>query len=234
MERTFGDDFAKGLHSMASPLKHLVALVRNIETGLSNGQFTLTLVSSVLAYLARDLSHPPALDSFQATTSTAKLDKYNQLKSYLDDLYYLEHVFDNLVSLCIIHGDGTLRGVISLQSFPSLRGLEIRRLPLHLLKGLSNFRGQLETVICTRSLQDISLLLQKCGGDATSFSLWPELKTLVCNDCDIELIGQSLELAPSLQNIDFRYNSNTLFVFSYLYHFSILVGILSSIAVTPF
>ncbi|GAV02457.1 hypothetical protein RvY_13020 [Ramazzottius varieornatus] len=191
---------------MAFPMGTLVALVRKIEPELFNGQFTLTLTSPVLARLARDVANPPNVESPQ-DSSIIDSKKHDQLKAYLADLRYLGHVIDGVSSLCIIHEDGTLHGTISLSLFQSLRYLEIRRLPLHLLKGLTNLRGQLETVICKRSLQDVSLLLRKCGGDASSSSLWPELKTLICNDCDIDVVGTSLELAPSLQNVDFSRNT---------------------------
>jgi hypothetical protein len=194
---------------MASLLHEVVSVVRKTEKGILSGEFRLGLVTPVLTHFTADLVRLPAMlaarsHHHQGPPVIGKRAAEVRIEAYLEDLQYLAYISDRVLALKIIHGDVTLQGTVSLQPFRSLKYLELKKLPLHLLTGLANLRGQLECVVCCRSLQDLGLLLRRCGGDSSQGFPWSQLKTLVCVDCDIEELDGALELTPSLQNLDLR------------------------------
>lgn len=201
---------------MPSVLQELVDVIRKEESALFSGECHLSLVSPVLSHLTSDLVRLPYLSSPELerseTPTLAKRAADHAKRALLvENLQYMGFIADRVQALKVIHGSGTLRGTVSLQPFRSLRFLELKRLPLHLLKGLTNLRGQLECVACIRSLQSLDLLLVKCGGDASQGFEWSKLKTLVCVDCDIEELGHALDFAPSICRLDLRYGLGCFF-----------------------
>ena len=194
---------------MSSLLHEVAAVIRKTEPGILSGQKTLSLITPVLTNLTRDLARLPNIlearrQRHEGPPVLGRRAEELRVESYLEDLQYLGSIADRVIALKIIHGDGTLQGTISLQPFRSLKYLELKKLPLHLLTGLANLRGQLECIVCCRSLQDLGLLLRRCGGDSSQGFPWHQLKTLVCVDCDIEELDGALDLTPALQSLDLR------------------------------
>ncbi|XP_055328793.1 serine/threonine-protein kinase 11-interacting protein-like [Paramacrobiotus metropolitanus] len=192
---------------MPSLLQQLVSNLRRSEGDLLSGAACLSLITPVISRFATDLAHVSSLSSPSEPSPRSPNNEQSKLLSLREDLQYLGYIADRIFGLIILHGDGTLQGAVSLRPFRSLKFLELRRLPLHLLKGLTVLRGQLETIVCVRSLQNLELLLVKCGGDAADAFPWPQLRTLVCVDCELEDLGDALDCATNLSSLDLSRNS---------------------------
>ncbi|XP_025746800.1 serine/threonine-protein kinase 11-interacting protein isoform X3 [Callorhinus ursinus] len=75
-------------------------------------------------------------------------------------LQFLFDVLQKTLSLKLVHIPGSgLPGPIKIFPFKSLRQLELRGVPLHCLRGLCGIYSQLETLICSRSIQALERLL---------------------------------------------------------------------------
>ncbi|XP_007964619.3 serine/threonine-protein kinase 11-interacting protein isoform X3 [Chlorocebus sabaeus] len=75
-------------------------------------------------------------------------------------LQFLFDVLQKTLSLKLVHVPGPgPPGPIKIFPFKSLRHLELRGVPLHSLHGLRGIYSQLETLICSRSLQTLERLL---------------------------------------------------------------------------
>lgn len=182
-------------------LHDLAAILRTKESEVRSGQSKLSLLSVFLSQLVRDL-HLLSLHSSPLPPTTVVPEYADAVRQ---DLEYLESLMRGASFLKIIHNYGTLQGTISLTLFRSLRYLELKRLPLHLLKGLTTLRGQLETLVSVRSAPSLESLLEKCGADASDPYPWPNLRALHCVECDLEQLDSSLRFAPVLQVLDLRY-----------------------------
>lgn len=88
-------------------------------------------------------------------------------------LQFLFDVLQKTLSLKLVHVPCPgLPGRIKIFPFKSLRQLELQGVPVHCLHGLCGIYSQLETLICSRSIQALEELLSACGGDQCSALPW--------------------------------------------------------------
>ena len=57
----------------------------------------------------------------------------------------------------IIHGTYTIKAPVQIARFHSLQVLEVKKVPIHMVEGLSKLRCQLREIIITRSLQKLQV-----------------------------------------------------------------------------
>ncbi|XP_020858558.1 serine/threonine-protein kinase 11-interacting protein isoform X2 [Phascolarctos cinereus] len=125
-------------------------------------------------------------------------------------LQFLFDVLQKTLSLKLVHVPGPgPQGPIRIFPFKSLKQLELRAVPLHCLCGLRGIYSQLETLICSRSLQALEELLSACGGDLCSALPW---LALVCADFSynsLTALDRSLHLLSALQILNLSHNQVT-------------------------
>ncbi|XP_036610325.1 serine/threonine-protein kinase 11-interacting protein isoform X2 [Trichosurus vulpecula] len=125
-------------------------------------------------------------------------------------LQFLFDVLQKTLSLKLVHVPGPgPQGPIRIFPFKSLKQLELRAVPLHCLCGLRGIYSQLETLICSRSLQALEELLSACGGDLCSALPW---LALVCADFSynsLTALDRSLHLLSALQILNLSHNRVT-------------------------
>ncbi|XP_068960609.1 serine/threonine-protein kinase 11-interacting protein isoform X2 [Petaurus breviceps papuanus] len=125
-------------------------------------------------------------------------------------LQFLFDVLQKTLSLKLVHVPGPgPQGPIRIFPFKSLKQLELRAVPLHCLCGLRAIYSQLETLICSRSLQALEELLSACGGDLCSALPW---LALVCADFSynsLTALDRSLHLLSALQILNLSHNQVT-------------------------
>ncbi|XP_077011366.1 serine/threonine-protein kinase 11-interacting protein isoform X2 [Tamandua tetradactyla] len=122
-------------------------------------------------------------------------------------LQFLFDVLQKTLSLKLVHVPGTgLPGPIKIFPFKSLRQLELRGVPLHCLHGLRGIYSQLETLICSRSIQALEELLSACGGDLCSALPWLALHSANFSYNSLTALDNSLHLLSVLRFLNLSHN----------------------------
>ncbi|XP_041834979.1 serine/threonine-protein kinase 11-interacting protein isoform X2 [Melanotaenia boesemani] len=189
-----------------SPLVHsLATLLRENGDKVLDGSSTLTLPAANLQQLTRLFE--------QYLLPRSQQHGFLALPSHPADtasLLQLQFLFDMLqktVSLKLINPPGVrLQSVLKIFPFKSLKCLELKRIPPHLLEGLRGVYSQLEVFTCSKSLGSLEELLSLCGGDLSSALPWLELHTLNFSYNSIVCLDQSLSLLNVLKSLDLSHN----------------------------
>ncbi|XP_054441595.1 serine/threonine-protein kinase 11-interacting protein [Pteronotus mesoamericanus] len=122
-------------------------------------------------------------------------------------LQFLFDVLQKTLSLKLIHVPGPgLPVPIKIFPFKSLRQLELRGVPVHCLRGLRGIYSQLETLICSRSLQTLEELLSACGGDLCSALPWLALLSADFSCNALTALDSSLRLLSALRFLNLSHN----------------------------
>ncbi|XP_059962788.1 serine/threonine-protein kinase 11-interacting protein isoform X5 [Mesoplodon densirostris] len=122
-------------------------------------------------------------------------------------LQFLFDVLQKTLSLKLVHVPGLgLPGPIKIFPFKSLRQLELRGVPLHCLHGLRAIYSQLETLICSRSLQALEELLSACGADLCSALPWLALLSADFSYNTLTALDSSLRLLSALRFLNLSHN----------------------------
>nr|XP_035938801.1 serine/threonine-protein kinase 11-interacting protein isoform X1 [Halichoerus grypus] len=122
-------------------------------------------------------------------------------------LQFLFDVLQKTLSLKLVHVPGSgLPGPIKIFPFKSLRQLELRGVPLHCLRGLCGIYSQLETLICSRSIQALEELLSACGGDLCCALPWLALLSANFSYNALTSLDSSLHLLSALRFLNLSHN----------------------------
>ncbi|XP_004638228.1 serine/threonine-protein kinase 11-interacting protein [Octodon degus] len=122
-------------------------------------------------------------------------------------LQFLFDILQKTLSLKLVHIPGPgLPGPIKIFPFKSLRQLELRGVPLHCLHGLQGIYSQLETLICSRSIQTLEELLSACGGDLCSALPWLALLSADFSYNALTALDSSLRLLSALRFLNLSHN----------------------------
>ncbi|UJR26209.1 hypothetical protein I4U23_007552 [Adineta vaga] len=143
-----------------------------------------------------------------------------------EDLIFLHDFLQKIHAVKLIHHAGTLRGNVLLYPFQHVTCLELKKIPPHMVLGLSLLRPQLETLICLQSVTKIEDLIGDCGGDSVRREPWPRLKSLFLAHNFIERIDQSLKYLIALEVLDLSHNrlqdcSNILDIIPHVKHLNL-------------
>ncbi|CAF4576562.1 unnamed protein product [Rotaria sp. Silwood1] len=139
----------------------------------------------------------PPLPTVQHLTINTKLR---------EDLVFLHDFLQKIQVVKLIHNSPTLQGNVLLYPFQQVVCLELKKIPPHMVLGLSLLRHQLETLICSQSVTKIEDLINDCGGDSTQPQAWPRLKSLFLAHNFIECLDQSLKHLVALEVLDLSHN----------------------------
>ncbi|XP_017282417.1 serine/threonine-protein kinase 11-interacting protein isoform X3 [Kryptolebias marmoratus] len=193
-------------HPGQSSLVHsLATLLRNDGDVVLDGSSTLMLPAASLQQLTR-LFEQHLLSRSQQHGFLA-LPSHPADTAALLQLQFLFDVLQKTISLKLINQPGVnLDSVVKIFPFKSLRCLELKRIPPHLLEGLRGVYSQLEVFICTKSLSSLEELLSLCGGDLSSALPWLELHTLNFSYNSIVCLDQSITLLNVLKSLDLSHN----------------------------
>ncbi|KAM9248235.1 serine/threonine-protein kinase 11-interacting protein [Dugong dugon] len=122
-------------------------------------------------------------------------------------LQFLFDVLQKTLSLKLVHVPGPAPpGPIKIFPFKSLRQLELRGVPLHCLRGLRSIYSQLETLICSRSIQALEELLSACGGDLCSALPWLALLSANFSYNSLTALDSSLRLLSVVRFLNLSHN----------------------------
>uniref|UniRef100_A0A480RNB0 Serine/threonine-protein kinase 11-interacting protein n=1 Tax=Sus scrofa TaxID=9823 RepID=A0A480RNB0_PIG len=184
----------------------LAGLLRESGDVVLSGCSTLSLLTATL----QQLNHVFELHLGPwgpAQTGFVALPSHPADSPVILQLQFLFDVLQKTLSLKLVHVPGLgLPGPIKIFPFKSLRQLELRGVPLHCLHGLRGIYSQLETLICSRSLQALEELLSACGGDLCSALPWLALLSADFSYNALTALDSSLRLLSALRFLNLSHN----------------------------
>ncbi|XP_040084171.1 serine/threonine-protein kinase 11-interacting protein isoform X2 [Oryx dammah] len=184
----------------------LAGLLRESGDVVLSGHSTLTLLTATLQHLNHVFElHLGPWGPGQ--TGFVALPSHPADSPIILQLQFLFDVLQKTLSLKLVHVPGLgLSGPIKIFPFKSLRQLELRGVPLHCLRGLRGIYSQLETLICSRSLQALEELLSACGGDLCSALPWLALLSADFSYNALTALDSSLRLLSALRFLNLSHN----------------------------
>lgn len=184
----------------------LAGLLRESGDVVLSGHSTLTLLTATLQHLNHVFElHLGPWGPGQ--TGFVALPSHPADSPIILQLQFLFDVLQKTLSLKLVHVPGLgLSGPIKIFPFKSLRQLELRGVPLHCLCGLRGIYSQLETLICSRSLQALEELLSACGGDFCSALPWLALLSADFSYNSLTALDSSLRLLSALRFLNLSHN----------------------------
>ena len=110
--------------------------------------------------------------------------------------------------LCIIKypGEECIDGKIDITKFRALKRLEIQKVNVKQICGIQPLRGQLEHLICTKSIKYVDDIITHCGGDNSNGFVWNRLIIADFSYNNLQTVDTSLEFAQYLQHLNLRHN----------------------------
>ncbi|XP_021585667.2 serine/threonine-protein kinase 11-interacting protein isoform X1 [Ictidomys tridecemlineatus] len=204
----------------------LAGLLRESGDVVLSGCSTLSLLTTTLQQLNRifELYLGPW---GPGQTGFVALPSHPADSPIILQLQFLFDVLQKTLSLKLVHIPGPgLPGPIKIFPFKSLRQLELRGVPLHCLHGLRGIYSQLETLICSKSIQALEELLSACGGDLCSALPWLALLSADFSYNALTALDSSLRLLSALRFLNLSHNQvqdckGFLMDLSELYHLDI-------------
>ncbi|XP_062961469.1 serine/threonine-protein kinase 11-interacting protein [Cynocephalus volans] len=204
----------------------LAWLLRESGDAVLSGGSTLSLLTTTLQQLNRVFElHLGPWGPGQ--TGFVALPSHPADSSVILQLQFLFDVLQKTLSLKLVHVPGLgFPGPIKIFPFKSLRQLELRGVPLHCLHGLRGIYSQLETLICSKSIQALEELLSACGGDHCSALPWLALLSANFSHNALTTLDSSLRLLSALRFLNLSHNQvqdcqGFLMDLSELYHLDI-------------
>ncbi|XP_025785914.1 serine/threonine-protein kinase 11-interacting protein [Puma concolor] len=184
----------------------LAGLLRESGDVVLSGRSTLSLLTGTL----QQLSHVFELHLGPwgpGQTGFVALPSHPADSPVILQLQFLFDVLQKTLSLKLVHVPGSgLPGPIKIFPFKSLRHLELRGVPIHCLRGLCGIYSQLETLICSRSIQALEELLSACGGDLCSALPWLALLSANFSYNALTSLDSSLRLLSALRFLNLSHN----------------------------
>lgn len=124
------------------------------------------------------------------------------------DLQLVHDFVQKTILLCITQypGEDLFEGKIDITKFRALKRLEIQKIQVIQICGIQPLRGQLQHLICTKSIKSVDDIITHCGGDKSNGFVWNELKIADFSYNNLRTVDTSLEFAQYLQHLNLRHN----------------------------
>ncbi|XP_014477087.1 PREDICTED: serine/threonine-protein kinase 11-interacting protein isoform X2 [Dinoponera quadriceps] len=201
---------ASHLHDIFSTqdIIELVKLLRQNGDKVLSASSKLSLSTKLLHSLNEAFSlivvESEELETSFHVCNSSKIDIFRDVK-------FLHDFVQKTIGLKVTHHFSDPRVTIDISKFRHLKYLELKKVPIELVKGLQSIRGQLEGIVCAgrKGVSTISQLLAVCGADAGVGFVWASLKHLALPHNVLKYLDESLELAPWLQTLDLSHNMIT-------------------------
>lgn len=182
-------------------IHRLAAFLRDHGDVVLNGTRRLTLTTACLNelnYVFRQFLGAQENESFDVPFGcSANSD-------FVHDVFFLHDFMQKTCSLKIVQSSQTIQGSLDLSKFHSLKILELKRVPPHLLIGLDSLVLQLETLICQRSISSLKEILRSRSKVPQP---WVKIKVANLSYNGIKILDNNLELLPRLQYLDCSNNA---------------------------
>uniref|UniRef100_A0A131XAB7 Serine/threonine-protein kinase 11-interacting protein n=1 Tax=Hyalomma excavatum TaxID=257692 RepID=A0A131XAB7_9ACAR len=182
-------------------IHRLAAFLREHGDVVLNGTRRLTLTTSCLNelnYIFRQFLGAQENESFDVPFGcSANSD-------FVHDVFFLHDFMQKTCSLKIVQSSQTIQGSLDLSKFHSLKILELKRVPPHLLVGLETLVLQVETLICQRNISSLKEILRSRNKVPQP---WMKIKVANFSYNGITALDDSLTLLPRLEYLDCSNNT---------------------------
>ncbi|XP_034670094.1 serine/threonine-protein kinase 11-interacting protein isoform X1 [Drosophila subobscura] len=132
----------------------------------------------------------------------------NAKSSVFPDLQLLHDFVQKtaLLKLTYFPSELYFEGAIDIAKFRALRRLEVHKISINQVVGIQPLRGQLQHLICVKSLASVDDIITRCGGDNSNGFVWNELQTADFSYNSLRSVDTALEFAQHLQHLNLRHN----------------------------
>ncbi|XP_070855556.1 serine/threonine-protein kinase 11-interacting protein isoform X1 [Drosophila suzukii] len=128
-----------------------------------------------------------------------------------------------LLRLSFFPSEVYFEGVMDISKFRALRRLEVNKINIGQVVGIQPLRGQLQHLICVRSLTCVDDIIIRCGGDNSNGFVWNELQSADFSYNSLRSVDTALEFAQHLQHLNLRHNKlNSVAAIQWLPHLKTL------------
>ncbi|XP_005181896.2 uncharacterized protein LOC101890827 isoform X1 [Musca domestica] len=188
-------------------ISELAKLLRNNGDKILSCESTLTLSGSLLRAL--NDAFTLIVDSLEVgeVQNFQVLKPMNSKPPVFRDLQLIHDFVQKTALLCLVHYPGDeYYGKIDISKFCALKRLEVQKIDIKQLAGIQRLRGQLEHLICIKSIKTVDDIITHCGGDNSNGFVWNELKNADFSYNNLQCVDTSLEFAQYLQHLNLRHN----------------------------
>lgn len=185
---------------MDNIVAEIVDIVRPVSSEVFSGKSLLSLSTNCVQKLNEFTENMELTNSFNIVESSSS--KANRLKDY----QFVSTLFQKTTCLKIYPTVLNDMTNIKISRFVNIKSLEIIKIDINILVGLQKLRSQLQELTCCGSLQQISDLLMKCGGDNSQPYSWNELKKVKFSHNNIIKIDNSFDWTLTLHTLDISHN----------------------------
>nr|XP_023022369.1 serine/threonine-protein kinase 11-interacting protein [Leptinotarsa decemlineata] len=130
----------------------------------------------------------------------------NTKTTLIKDVQFLSDLILKTCSLRITPDLVDNYSCVDISRFKNVKILEIYKLNINLVVGLQRLRSQIQELACSRSIQTVSDVLEKCGGDNSQRYNWNELKKANFSHNAILELDSSIECTLALHSLDLSHN----------------------------
>ncbi|EDV57921.2 uncharacterized protein Dere_GG25106, isoform B [Drosophila erecta] len=197
-------------------ITELANLLRQNGDKILSSEFTLTLSGSLLRALNDSFTliadtEIGAGAGYLQPQSFQVVKPINAKSSVFPDLQ-LVHDFvqkTTLLKLTYFPSEHYFEGAIDIAKFRALRRLEVNKINIGQVVGIQPLRGQLQHLICVKSITSVDDIITRCGGDNSNGFVWNELKAADFSYNSLRSVDTALEFAQHLQHLNLRHNKLT-------------------------
>ncbi|KRJ98067.1 serine/threonine-protein kinase 11-interacting protein isoform X1 [Drosophila yakuba] len=197
-------------------ITELANLLRQNGDKILSSEFTLTLSGSLLRALNDSFTLIADTEigsgaGYLQPQSFQVVKPINAKSSVFPDLQ-LVHDFvqkTTLLKLTYFPSEHYFEGAIDIAKFRALRRLEVNKINIGQVVGIQPLRGQLQHLICVKSITSVDDVITRCGGDNSNGFVWNELKTADFSYNSLRSVDTALEFAQHLQHLNLRHNKLT-------------------------
>ncbi|KAH8297884.1 hypothetical protein KR018_000081 [Drosophila ironensis] len=204
-------------------ITELANLLRQNGDKILSSEFTLTLSGSLLRALNdsftliddTDLAGGggagPVGPAHSHHQNFQVVKPINAKSSVFSDLQLLHDFVQKttLLKLTYFPSELHFEGAIDICKFRALRRLEVHKISIGQVVGIQPLRGQLQHLICTKSLARVDDIITCCGGDNSNGFVWNELQSADFSYNNLRSVDTALEFAQHLQHLSLRHNKLT-------------------------
>lgn len=182
-------------------ISKVAAKLRPVSTDISKGKGKLCMSTVYLKELNRafDECHPEDITtSFNLTNAKASLQT---------DLRFLLELVRGTASLKLTPDLIRDEDPTNISRFHNVTTLEIHKVDVKQVVGIQKLRPRLQQLTCRHNLDNVSDILDRCGGDLSRSFNWGDLKVVNFAHNHIQSIDRAFEITPLLQKLDLSHNS---------------------------
>ncbi|KAM7353334.1 uncharacterized protein ACRADG_005432 isoform 2-T3 [Cochliomyia hominivorax] len=189
-------------------ITELANLLRYNGDKILSSEFTLTLSACLLRALNDSFSLIADSLEIGDIQNFQVVKPINSKSPVFRDLQLVHDFVQKTILLCITQypGDEYFEGKIDISKFRALKRLEIQKVQVTQICGIQPLRGQLQHLICTKSIKCVDDIITHCGGDNSNGFVWNELKIADFSYNNLRTVDTSLEFAQYLQHLNLRHN----------------------------